>query len=323
MSVPKPDGDKKHMAKESVVAGASLDRKSHAGHPAELAGAGLSSWRLNSERKNSQRTKNVLLASIMQAKIVEVEQCQRDYAQLTQTRNGFAKGGKTPDAIKEIAAQSELDQCHKKLNAMLGDLELIEQAMQENSTAQDDQTRAACLRHLKQLTLLKQNKFVQNALPWDVGAGQCAAFCYEYIHRRRAGATPSLSLSRLPRLPQGLSAQSAMHHATHGARPVVEQDLQRYLHTLQNLQHKMLTNTEHPFFLLVIHCGARGQAHLADANETHAIVLDAGKEHCGIFDPNFGFLPMYFARRHLELPWLLALLFMEYDASRFSLCILE
>ncbi len=466
MSVPKPDGDKKHMVKDSVVAGASLDRKSHPGHPAELAGAGLSSWRLNSERKNSQRAKNVLLTSIMQAKIVEVEQCQRDYAQLSQTRNGFARGGKTPDAIKKIAAQSELDQCHKKLNALFGDLELIEQTTQEDSTAQDDQARAACLRHLKQLTLLKQNKFVQSALPWDVGAGQCAAFCYEYIHRRRAGAAPeliltlmgnngvqgrmaaaqaenlannrktraleqallhhpridrlfvatlkrdlpraiayhlhggyayierilraehgypdkvkstslkmeneiigidfslealtmmwpagrqmlpelksyatagkaalvqpgatstststsSLSLSRLPRLPQGLSAQSAMHNVTHGARPVVEQDLQRYLHALQNLQHNMLTNTEHPFFLLVIHCGARGQAHLVDANETHAIVLDASKEHCGIFDPNFGFLPMYFARRHLELPWLLALLFMEYDASRFSLCILE
>ena len=462
MSVPKPDGDKKHTAQENKGAGAHLDQKSHAGIVPVLAGTGLSSWRLSAERKNSHSAKKMELAAIMQGRILEVEQCQRDYALLTLRRNSFARGGKTPDAIKEKAAQSELDHCNKKLNDMMAELELIDQAMQEDSTAQLASARAACQRHLKQLTLLKQNQFSQCALPWDVGSGQCAAFCYEYIHRRRAGAAPELVLSlmretsgkdrmaaaqaenhannikaraleqamlhhprkdhlyvatlkrdlpraiayqlnggyvfmerilraehgypdkvkstslkvenevigidfslealtmmwptgrqmlpelksyaaagkaavvhassmssvdlgrsRLPRFPQGLSSQSAMHNARNGTRPVVEQDLQRYLHALQNFQHHMLINTEHPFFLLVIHCGPRGQAHLVGANETHAIVLDASKEHCGIFDPNFGFLPLYFARRHLELPWLLALLFMEYDASKFSLCVLE
>lgn len=106
---------------------------------------------------------------------------------------------------------------------------------------------------------------------------------------------------------------------------LVKWEFNKFETDFQVLRHLILTNLEEPYVLIGIDRANEAKSVMGTAGATsgHAIVLDLSRGRAGIFDPNFGFLPLgssvdSVVDKH-ELYWLLGLLLVLYDAYRIRL----
>ena len=149
-----------------------------------------------------RRPKSEKLARAQAAKIAyemalrQLTEAQQQADRLKAELTRYGVGGSTPN-------QAMADQVAKKLHAHIEKFRLLHQQAADLRSAHsiivngpDDlglhihAIRMECRATISLLVGNAGRRFEQHKLPWNVGAGQCAAFAFEYILRRRTNVSP-------------------------------------------------------------------------------------------------------------------------------------